>query len=461
MKTSKFTKVIRSGAAVAVLGTTALALAACGPSVSKDSSEPASGQSSGGSSSAEGDAIDYSGVEPATEITFWTNHPGGSIDLEKELIAKFTEETGIKVDHVTAGANYEEVSQKFQTAQVSGDAGDLVVLSDATWFPQYLNDSITPIDSILEAINEDTGTYVPALYDDYLYEGSHYAVPYARSTPLFYYNKDMYTAAGITEAPATWEDVANNARKLKETGASDLVGFGYPQEAEYPAWTMANLVWAYGGAWSDKWDLAPLTDAKTVEALTFAQDLVNEGTAAVLSGDPATAFSAGAAAQVIASTGSLRGILDTSDFEVAVAFLPGGPSGETNIVPTGGAGLAIAKNSTPEKQVAAAMLATYMTNAENTAMFSEGTGYLPVRSDADMSSYYTENPLFQVAVEQLERTRSQDYARVFIPGGDRVLAQSLQKILANGAEVQSTLDSAKTEIQTNFDRDLASKVGAN
>jgi len=30
-------------------------------------------------------------------------------------------------------------------------------------------------------------------------------VPYARSTPLFYYNKDHYAAAGLPDrAPETW-----------------------------------------------------------------------------------------------------------------------------------------------------------------------------------------------------------------------------------------------------------------
>ncbi|MDN5559211.1 MAG: ABC transporter substrate-binding protein, partial [Ruaniaceae bacterium] len=113
-----------------------------------------------------------------------------------------------------------------------------------------------------------------------------------------------------------------------------------------------------------------------------------------------------------------------------------------------------------EKQVAAAMLATFMTNSENTAFFSSGTGYLPVRSDADMSAYYLENPLFEVAVAQLEHTRSQDFARVFIPGGDRELSQGLQKILSANADIQGTLDTAAAAIQATFDRDLASEVGS-
>lgn len=446
MKTTKLAKGSRSGAIVAALAASALVLSACGP------------DTSGGSGDGDGDAVDYSGVEPADEITYWSNHPGGSIELEKAMIEAFTAETGITVNHETAGANYEEVAQKFQTAQVSGDAGDLVVLSDANWFTQYLAETIVPVDPILAAIDADPSTYVPALYDDYLYEGNHYGVPFARSTPLFYYNKDLYEAAGITEAPSNWDEVAANARTLVENDSSGLIGFGFPEESEYPAWTMANLVWSHGGAWSNEWDLSALTSDETVEALTFGQDLVKEGVASVLSGDPSTAFSAGAVAQVIASTGSLRGILDAADFEIGVAFLPAGPAADSGIVPTGGAGVAISAASSPEKQVAAAMLATFMTNAENTATFSAGTGYLPVRTNADMSSYYGENPLFEVAVNQLALTRSQDFARVFIPGGDRVLAQNLQRILHGGADVKSTLESAAAEIQTNFDRDLKDEV---
>lgn len=438
--------------ALAAVASTALVLSACGPSVSEGDDDAGDDDAS----ASEGD--EYDGVEPADSVTYWTNHPGGSIDIEKDIIAQFTEDTGIDVEIVTAGSNYEEVAQKFQTAQVGGDAGDLVVLSDATWFPQYLNEAVAPIDPMLAALDEETDTYVPALYDDYLYEGDHYAVPYARSTPLFYYNKDAYEAAGITEAPTTWEEVAENAKKVNEDD-SDMIGFGYPNDAEYPAWTMANLVWGYGGGWSDEWDLSTLTGDETVEALTFAQDLVNDGYASVLSGDPATAFSAGAVAQVVASTGSLSGILDTASFDVAVAFLPGGPEADTGIVPTGGAGVAVSAGSSPEKQLAAAKLATYLTNAENTAEFSSGTGYLPVRTDADMSDYYEENPLFEVAVDQLELTRSQDFARVFIPGGDRELSQGLQRILSADADVVETLEGAADEIQATFDRDLADDVG--
>ena len=426
----------------AILAASALLFTACGPSTGSTADD------------AEAAAADISGVEPADSITFWSNHPGGSIDIERELIQAFEEETGISVELVTAGANYEEVSERFQTAQASGDVGDVVVLSDATWFTNYLNGSLAPIDPLFEEIGADTSTYQDALYGDYLYEGSHYGAPYARSTPLFYYNADHYEAAGLTDAPETWEDVEEYSTALADadTGASP---FGFPPQAEYPAWTMSNLIWANGGAWSNDWDFSAVSSDETVEALEFAQDAVDEGWATVVSGDPGTDFSAGAVSQVVASTGSLSGILETADFEVGVGFLPLGSTGDNAVVPTGGAGLSIAEKAPAENKVAAAMFIDFVTNAENTATFSEGTGYLPVRTDADMSEVYADTPAFEVAVNQLENARSQDFARVFLPGGDLNLSQTLQNILTSDADVDETLTELQTTLQGLYDSDLA------
>lgn len=75
-----------------------------------------------------------------------------------------------------------------------------------------------------------------------------------------------------------------------------------------------------------------------------------------------------------------------------------------------------------------------------------------------MSAVYADNPNFEVAVEQLANTRSQDYARVFVSGGDKALASALQTILSSDADVTETMTTAQQAIQTSFDRDLADVV---
>lgn len=431
----------RATTTVAALGLAALGLTACGPAVGATPTESAA-------------EVDWASIEPADSISFWTNHPGGSQAIEQQLVDAFTEETGIEVEIVTAGANYEEVSQRFQTAQTSGDVGDLVVMSDATWFTNYVNDSLLAIDDVFAAAGGDASTYNATLFDDYRYEDAHFAVPYARSTTIYYYNKDHYAQAGLTQAPTTWDEVQANSQALVDAGVTDIA-FSFPSASDYPAWMMNNLVWGYGGGWSDEWDASAVTSDGTVEAVEFAQAAVQAGWANVSSNSPADDFAAGATSQFIGSTGSLGGVTETAAFEVGVAFLPGGPVEQELVVPTGGAGIAISAASTPEEQLAAAMLADHLTSAENTVEFSKVTGYVPVRSDADASAIYAENPNFEVAVEQLEtRTRTQDYMRVFLPGGDLALATSLQRILTTDVDVADALGELQSELTGLYENDL-------
>lgn len=402
--------------------------------------------------------LDYTGVTPASEISFWSNHPGGSIDTERALIAEFQRQTGIRVNLVTAGANYEEVSQKFQAAQTSRSVGDVVVVSDVTWFGAFLNESIIPLEPVLAAAKVDTAGYRQILYDDYLYDGNHYALPYSRSTPIFYYNRDLYRRAGLPDrAPATWEEARDYGRRFREAGIS-VPSFGFPPQDQYVGWTMSNVVWGYGGAWSDDWNFGVVADDRTRDGLQFARSAVEDGWAVVTSGDPTTPFAAGAIGQVVASTGALRDVLDASRFDVGVGFLPGGPADTRKVVPTGGAGLAIAAKATPDKQLAAAMFIAFITNAANTATFSAATGYLPVRDDADMSAVYAQTPQFKTAVEQLSRARNQDYARVFLPGGDRAIATTIQSILTTRTDLGSALASLRDQLENLYRRDVESRL---
>ncbi|WP_158583025.1 ABC transporter substrate-binding protein [Nesterenkonia natronophila] len=427
---------------IAVFSVAALAVTACGP------------DTNGGDGDDEASDADWSDVEPADSIVFATNHPGGSEDLEDELIERFTSETDIEVEVITSGANYEETSQWFQTG--GGSNADVVVLSDATWFPNYLNDALIPVDDVLEAADIDVDGYVEALYEDYLYDGSHYGVPYARSTPLFYYNVDHYEEAGIDGPPETWEEVAETSQTLVDEDVAQF-GYAFPPSDEYPAWGMANLVWGYGGAWSDEWDFSTVSSDETVEALEFAQSGVEDGWANVAATSQTDDFSSGVASQTIQSTGSLNGILDTAEFEVGTAFLPDGPAAEGE-TPTGGAGLMLASASSPEEQLAAAMFIGHMSSAESQAFFSEGTGYVPSHQDSDMSDVYAETPQFETAVDQLERARVQDYARVFLPGADLELATTLQSLLTTGDDVREEMERVEAEFESLYETDLADEL---
>lgn len=160
------------------------------------------------STSSQGSSDGGNGGE-VTELTWWSNHPASSKDIEKEIISRFEKENpDIKVNLVDAGKNYEEAAQKFNAALTGSDLPDIVVLSDVWWYNFAINGQIANVDDLAKEADIDLSSYVQPLYEDYNYDGGHFALPFARSTPLFFYNKDAWKKAGLPDrGPESWDEM--------------------------------------------------------------------------------------------------------------------------------------------------------------------------------------------------------------------------------------------------------------
>ncbi|WP_154792513.1 ABC transporter substrate-binding protein [Occultella kanbiaonis] len=429
------------------LGAAGGLLAACsGPSVG-----------GGGGEEEEGEATDWASIEPATEITWWSNHPGNTKELEESYIAAFNVEyPDIKINHVTAGANYDEIAQRFQAASGTDDLPDLVIASDVWWFRYFINGQIMAIDDVFAHLEVDTDDYVETLYSDYEYEGKHYAAPYARSTPLFYYNKDVWAAAGLPDrGPETWAELQEWAPALQAQVPADGQALGLGIGPSWAGWWFSNVIWGLGGNMSDDWTVT-LDTEEAMTAGAFVRDMYNGETAfAGLGSDTNADFQAGIFACLIGSTGSLKGHLDAAPFELGTSFLPNGPVDAPN-VPTGGTGLAIPSSRTPEQQLAAAMFLKFLTETDNTALFSQSTGYMPVRTSAVegdiMAAVYEETPQFRTSVDQLQqKTRVQDWVRVFTPGGDQIITDGIEELVLAGASPEDVFPDVSAKLDVAFE----------
>ena len=414
---------------------------------------------SGGSSA---DAAGPSGASgDSNTITFWSNHPGKSTDVEKELINRFqTKYPDLKVNLVDGGKNYEEVAQKFNAALSGGDVPDVVVLSDVWWFNYALAGAIEPLDGLFSEVGVDSADYVDSLLADYLFQGKHYALPYARSTPLFYYNKAVWSQAGLPDrGPATWQEFDEWGPELQKVVGNGKLAHGWGNAKDYLGWTYEGPIWTFGGSYSDQWNLQ-LDNEKTIAAGQFLSSMIHDKKYAAVSTDIANEFGTGILASTIASTGDLSGIKKTANFDFGTAFLPAVDG--TPGCPTGGAGLAIPSKISDQRKKNALKFIDFVTNGENTAYFSQNVGYMPVRksatSELSMKAFLDANPNSRTAVDQLSRTRSQDYARVFVPGGDQIIGTGLEQIALQKADVASTFAGVATQLQQIIDRQITPKL---
>lgn len=391
-----------------------------------------------------------SGTRPGQPVTFWTSHSGALRDVELELVHRFEAENDATVNLVNVGATHDEVAQAFSTALAEGELPDVVVLPDVRWFDFALHHQIEPLDL-------RSGDFVDALLDDYLFDGRHYAVPYARSTPLFYYNKDLWSRVGLPDrGPESWDEFGEWAPELQRLSGPDKFAHSWGNAGSYLPWMFQGPIWSFGGAYSHEWELT-LTDESTLDAGDWLRNQIHEARYARVSPDVSAEFAAGLCASIVGSTNSLSRIMATATtFEVGAAFLP--RSGGT-ICPTGGAGLAIPAGISDDRKENALEFIEFITDADNTAYFSQILGYMPVRKSAvdsaEFAQYLQENPNSHIAVEQLAFTRRQDYARAFVPGADGILRGALERIALHNAEVEPTFAAAQQQLQQIIDRDIA------
>ncbi len=390
-------------------------------------------------------------VAETQTVTLWSSFTGKNGETETALVEQFNESQGDVILDYQFQGSYEETAQKLTAALQARTTPDISLLSDVWWFKFYLNQAILPIDDLAAAANIDLTDYQDPLINEGLRQGKHWWVPFARSTPLFYYNKEKWAAAGLPDrGPETWDEFMEWAPQLveKEGDEMKVSAFAHPDGASYIAWLFQGVAWQFGGKYSDPDFTMHMTNENTIAAGQFYADSVHTQGWALPSKDIQADFINGFTAASMMSTGSMGGVKANAQFEFGTAFLP---KKEQFGCCTGGAGLAILSSSPEEKHQGAMSYIAFASNPENTAFWAQNTGYMPVRKSAaegdSMNQYYAEFPQFRTAVEQLALTQPQDSARVWVPNGDQIIGKGLERITVQSedvatvfAEVQATLE---------------------
>ena len=362
------------------------------------------------------------------EVSFLRAFPSGANgDASVAMIERFHEAfPDIKIVENVVD-DYEAVAAQLITGLQTGDVPAIAMLSDVWWFRFYLSQSLEDITSLVDTPDD----YVQSLYTEYQRNGGQWAVPFARSTPLFYYNADAVAASGVDPSVFNkWSDFKTAAPDLI-AGSGLETAFLFGNAASYGAWSLHGPVWAFGGHYSDPDFNILLEEEGTVNCGEFMRDFVESGNALAVA-EPQTDFMNSVAVACIQSTGSLGSTRAGTEgkFEFKTAFLPE----ELQFgCCTGGTGLSIMGGLDDTVKQAAAEYLKFATNAEQTVIWSQATGYMPVRTSgvesAEMQAFLDENPNSRVAIEQLPKTQPQDSARVFIPNGDQMLGRGWEQIL--------------------------------
>lgn len=398
-------------AAVSLICASALALGGCSAASGASTSSAV-----GTSSTAAASAAQNSTGE--TDLVFWHSMGGANAKALNKLVDDFNQQHSgkIKVKALYQG-DYDDAVNKFKSAMVAKNGPDIMQCYDLG--TRYMIDCgfTVPVQNYANGDSWDIKQIDPNIAAYYTVGGKLYSMPFNSSTPLLYYNKNIFKAAGIANAPKTFADIISLAPKLTKKDSAGNVTQSAIGMYVY-GWFLdqsldkMNLPLYDNGNGRDKAPTKAVIDSNGGGAafLSMYHKLLTSGAMpayAMKDENADSAFVNGKLAMYVNSTAGLAGLLKAINgkFELGAAYFPGVDSSAAGGVSVGGASLWMTKNSDENVMKAKWEFIKYLVSPGPQAYWNTQTGYFPINVNAYNEQTFKDNvkkyPQFQVAIDQL------------------------------------------------------------
>ncbi|WP_336294459.1 sn-glycerol-3-phosphate ABC transporter substrate-binding protein UgpB [Bartonella sp. CB169] len=399
-----------------------------------------------------------------TEISFWHSMSGELGKQTESLISNFNaSQSKYKVVPSFRG-EYEEGMVSLISAFRGRKQPVLAQIYEiGTGTMMAAKGAIYPIYQLMADAKQEfnPSDYLPAIsgyYSDI--QGRMLSMPFNASTPILYYNKDIFKKAGLDpeQAPKTWKDIENFSKKILETKAASC-GFTMAYASQWigienfsalhnvPFGTKEN---GFSGLDSELTFNGPLQVRMWTDLKKWSDQGIFHygGPAGALDATPM--FMTQNCAIFIQSSGSRAGILSEAQFNVGFGMLPyyddveGAP--QNSII--GGASIWALRGHTPEEYAGAAAFLKYISRADNQAKWHQITGYLPTTIAAYELSrkqhYYDKNVGADIAIKQITlnspTANSKGIRFGNLPQIRSILDQELEAVLSGSKTPKDGLD---------------------
>lgn len=342
------------------------------------------------------------------EVTMWHTYTTYRGELLEQLLAEYSESAENFTVVPEYGGNLWTMRDKLLAA-IAADAGPDVSQIDQFWSSELAaSGALVKIGDLIESDDDIAlGDFYDKVWETARSGGEIWSMPFSFSNIALYYNKEHFRAAGLDpdDPPETWEELAEVAAALTidedDDGNPEQWGLTFTLQANFGnIYYWLAFLWQNGGElFSSDFSESRFHLAPGIEAAQYWVDLVHADRVVPLA-PPQQGFENGVISMQFSSTASLnhfRGILGD---DLGMAFMPRKVEQATGV---GGANLAIFESN---PAVAASWeFVKWLTSTDVNLIWSQESGYLPLRpavveSDA-YQEYLREEPLARVILEQM------------------------------------------------------------
>lgn len=408
------------------------------------------------------------GGSDTKSITYWASNQGTSIQNDKDVLgpelAKFTKQTGIKVNLQVIGWN--DLLNRITTATTSGQGPDVVNIGNTWSASLQATGAFVPFDSKnMNAVGGKDKFLATSMSSTGAPGKTPTSVPlYGLSYGLFY-NKKEFAKAGISKPPATWSEFLADAKKLTLPGGKQygltLAGGSYTESAHF-AFMFGKQ---QGGNYFDSSGKATFNTPQNVKGVQQYVDLIGKYKVATPgSAEHATTqdaipdFTSGKAAMLMGQNNTAAGIvangMKTSQYGVApIPILsplpPGGQRINSHV-----AGINIAAFQ-GKNESAALKFIKFMTSKPEQVTLNKKYGGLPVTQEASQDPAF-QTPENKVFVDVLAKTAApmpmvaneSQFETTVGNGIDGLIAKAATGKPVSTADVQKALADAQEKMKS-------------
>ncbi len=390
-------------------------------------------------------------AEPV-EITL--AHPYGKIfrPIHEQIIAEFNKvHPDIKVVIEAPQPDYEQLVQRTLTGIPQKNA-PVLSFQGVNQVRQFV-DAGQAVD-LTPFTKDDPRWKQDGYYKDMMalgrYGDRQMAVPFAISTPIMYFNADLFRKAGLdpSKPPKTWPEVIAAAKKIQAAvpGSTGLF-YDYLITGN---WGFQVLVYSEGGSMmtADESDVA-FDKEPGLRATRLLRSFVDDGVMKDWNrAQGEQAFIAGNVGFYFSSTSWLKGVEDKARFDMRTAFYPESSTGQRRL-PSGG-NAAVVITDDPKKAKAAYEYAMFAAGPIGTEIMVKGSGYMPMHKEGTvrLAKFYADNPNFKTSVEQVPFI----FTWYAFPGQNTlkiidVIKDNLQAVVSKQATPEAALKRASDEVR--------------
>ena len=395
-----------------------------------------------------------------TEIQWWHAMTGANNEVVDTLAKEFNEsQQDTKIVPVFKGTYPETLNAGIAAFRAKQTPGIIQVFDVGTGVMMGAEGAVKPVAEVLEAAGEkfDKSNYLPGIVAYYSKpDGTMLSFPYNSSSPILYYNKDIFEKAGIDTAnpPKTWQEVFATARKIKEAGAANC---GYTSTwltwihlENFAAWNNVPYGSQENGlAGTDvKLELnAPIYVEHFKELASLAKDGVFRYGGRT--SEAKQLFLSGECAILTESSGGLGDVVK-SGINYGIGQLPYDANAEgapQNTIP-GGASLWVFGGKSDEEYKGIGAFFKFLSQTDVQERLHEKSGYLPVTEAAyeatKKSGFYEKNPGRETPITQMmgkEPTANSKGVRLpNLPQIRDIENEQFELLLAGKQDAQTTMD---------------------